>query len=356
LDNLIYLNLNYNLKQKIKFPQGLTLTDFSKDSKFADESILMTTNECTENAATISQNEDFTFDWLGMLKRHFLKLDEALHDFYSKQDSFSKDQENIVFNDNDDPENNSLAQLSFSSLSTSTNSSSSSSSALTFDFKNELICSVKTNFNENLTNATPDTYSNSRESFGEKKDQKFLMVVTMLREKVFGLFLEQRLPFDDMLENARCLVANEVTSFEGHDASKEKVLNSTHEILSKHTRDYIRFIQNLPGFVDYIDVKDLIALAQDNLCLVFALKVTKLFIDNEFYITENGVQLSRKWMNSLLGTNIANSVFQFHSNFNKLDLLDQELALLIPILITSPCEKINYFFTYFSRVRSKILP
>jgi hypothetical protein len=331
------------------------LTDLSKDPKLSDESILMTSNECTENAEAISQNEDFTFDWLGMLKRHFLKLDEALHDFCSKQDSFSKDQENILFNDNDDPENNSLAQLSFSSLSTSTNSSSSCSSALTFDFKNDLICSVKNNFNENLTNATPSTYSTSRESFGEKKDQKFLTVVTMLREKVFGLFLEQRLPFDEMLENARSLVAKKVTSFEGHDAAKEKVLNCTHEILSKHTRDYIRFVQNLPGFVDYIDVNDLIALAQDNLCLVFGLKVTKLFIDNEFYITENGVQLSRKWMNSLLGTNVANGVFNFHSNFNQLNLLDQELALLIPILITTPCEKIHYFFTYFSRVISKIL-
>jgi hypothetical protein len=164
------------------------------------------------------------------------------------------------------------------------------------------------------------------------------MIISLLREKVLELYLDQREPYDIILDQARYLIANKVTVFDGHDACKERVLNSTQELLSKHTSKYISFIQKLPGLTDCIDTNDLVMLAQDNLCLVFAMKVTNLFIENECYLCLNGVQLSRKWMDSLLGTDIANRVFQFHSFFNQLKLTDHEIALLIPILITSPCK------------------
>lgn len=291
---------------------------------------------------TTNDNENFTFDWLGMLKRHYILLEKSLLEFYSNS-SLSLDEKEATVastnNNNDESSTNtSLTQLSSSSLSTSTNSSSSSSSS-SFDFKNEFINSVNVYFVKNLTDATPSKFSNC--SFGEKHDQTLFIIISLLREKMLELYLEQREPYDIMLDRARFLIANKVDVFDGHDACKERVLNSTQELLSKHTNDYVRFVQNLPGLTDCIDVNDLIALAQDNFCLVFAMKVTNLFIENEFYLSLNDVQLSRKWMESLLGIEIANKVFQFHSIFNKLELTDNEISLLIPILITSPCKKKN---------------
>ena len=158
------------------------------------------------------------------------------------------------------------------------------------------------------------------------------------------LLQEQREVFESMMERATYLRSNKITLYDGHNASKDNVINACKGMLAKHTKDYINLIQNIPGLMDCIDLNDLVILAEDNLLVIFGLKSTHLFIENEFYLFNEGVQISKKWMDYLLSHEMSNKVFEFHERFNSLRLTDNEVALLIPILITSPCKKFAFFF------------
>ena len=150
------------------------------------------------------------------------------------------------------------------------------------------------------------------------------------------LFLDQRKPFEPMFERARFIIENQINESSKSFASKDEVLKRVEMLLMKHTQDYLDLIQNIPGFIDLLDLNDVVSLAQDNLCFIFGLKVTHLFINNEFYAVIEDFQLSKKWMELLLGSEMAKRVFEFHESLNNLNLTDQEIALLIPILLTSP--------------------
>jgi hypothetical protein len=57
-----------------------------------------------------------------------------------------------------------------------------------------------------------------------------------------------------------------------------------------------------------------------------------------------------------LSYEMANKVFEFHARFNSLLLTDQEVALLMPILITSPCKSFFFFLFYVDNREKKGVP
>ena len=273
--------------------------------------------------------DELSINWLNLLKRKYTILREALF----KYDYEQRRHLNLTAAAAAAAAAVTASASSSMSLSDITEASNNSNS---FDFKKQLVKSITCRFIKNLTNVTPKTFCN--ESFAKKSNQSCLILISLLKDKMHHLFVEQREPYEAMVERARFLRANQVNVFDGHNASKESVLNTAKSLLVKHTRDYITLIQNIPGLIDFLDLNDVVTLAEDNLCLVFGFKVSHLFIDGEFYAMVDGVQLSRKWMDVIVGVDMANKIFDFHMSLNALGLTDVEMALLIPILLTSPCE------------------
>jgi hypothetical protein len=277
--------------------------------------------------------EELNVNWLGLLKRYYTILREALFKYDYNQ--------RILLNNE-----NSSSQKEVQTLGGGGGGDTDSAAVVaaqinSFDFKKQLIKSVNFHFNKSLTNVTPSTFRH--ESFARKTNQSCLILITLLKDKMLQLLQEQREVFEPMVERAKFLRENKITLYDGHNASKDTVLNSVKGMLAKHTKDYINLIQNIPGLIDCLDLNDLVILAEDNLICMFALKCTHLFIDNEFYLFHDGVQISKKWMDSILSYEMANKVFEFHARFNSLLLTDQEIALLMPILITSPCKLLKFF-------------
>ena len=280
--------------------------------------------------------EELNVNWLSLLKRYYTILREALFKYDYNQRFILNTSVNVNVNENESQTKD------ISSSSTTLESTDPAVAAATaaninsFDFKKQLIKSVNLHFVKNLTNVTPKTFRH--ESFARKSNQSCLILITLLKDKMLHLLQEQREPFEPMMERAAYLGANKITLYDGHNASKDNVINAVKGMLAKHTKDYINLIQNIPGLMDCLDLNDLVVLAEDNLLVIFGLKCTQLFIENEFYLFNEGVQISRKWMDVILSYEMSMKVFEFHERFNSLCLTDQEVALLIPILITSPCK------------------
>ena len=219
--------------------------------------------------------EDLGINWLNVLKRQYTILREALFKYdYEQRISQQQQQQQQQQNSN---KTNSNESLNLSDLST----------ASSFDFKKQLIKSVTFHFKKNLENVTPQTFSN--ESFAKKSNQSCLKLISLLKDRMLQVLHEQREPYEPMLQRAQALInANSNNHvFEGHNASNESVLNAAKALCVRHTRDYINLLQNVPGLIDFLDLSDVVTLAEDNLCLIFGLKVTKLFVHGEFYVVSS---------------------------------------------------------------------
>ena len=51
-------------------------------------------------------------------------------------------------------------------------------------------------------------------------------------------------------------------------------------------------------------------------------------------ILENGLIHSRKWREKVIGKETTNAIFDFCERFNKLQLKDSEIAILLPLIMT----------------------
>ena len=103
---------------------------------------------------------------------------------------------------------------------------------------------------------------------------------------------------------------------------------------------YLPYAELLPGF-DNICTNDLITTLNDSLPVIFGLLATKLFINDECYLQHDGIQFTKKWMIEFVGADLADGIFNFHNKINELSLTNQEIALLIPFVLTSPGKYIS---------------
>ena len=123
--------------------------------------------------------------------------------------------------------------------------------------------------------------------------------------------------------------------YDGHDASKERVLDAFRAMITKHVDDYASLVHEMPGLAN-LYFADFVALVEDSMFIVLCIKATKMFINNESYMYSEGLQLSKKWIRLLYGRSFTEKVFDFHMRLNKLALTNQEMGLLMPLLITTP--------------------
>ena len=102
------------------------------------------------------------------------------------------------------------------------------------------------------------------------------------------------------------------------------------------TKKTYSFIQQIPGF-DRLNTCDLGNIMHKRLFNIFGLITTKLLVEDEYFlILSDNIRCCKYWIEKCLSKEICKKIFEYHYDLNALELTDNELALLIPVLLTSP--------------------
>lgn len=187
------------------------------------------------------------------------------------------------------------------------------------------------------------------ELFLNSENESFLYLLSFIRDKVYQMYIEFVKPLENNIEYAKDLVKNNVKLFSGHDSSKEEVWRCYFNNISNFAKMYVFFAKELPGF-NKICTEDFSKILNDCLPVIYGIRSTKLFHDGESYLLADHVQLTKKWIVELVGEANTDIIFSFHTKLNSLNLTNQELALLIPFVLTSPGKFFTYFINFFFQI------
>ena len=194
---------------------------------------------------------------------------------------------------------------------------------------------ILTQFEPNLfqrSNIIPKTFFT--ELFVNTENESIIFLLSLIRDKSYQLYIDFTKPLESNLKIAKEIAQSNTKIFPGHDCCIDEVWKSYTNELSSHIKAYVLYARELPGF-NKMDVDDFSAILNDSIPPIFGLKITKFFIDDECYLLIDHIQLSRKWMNLLIGKNVSDIIFEFHNKLHSLNITNQELALIFPYVLTS---------------------
>lgn len=169
-------------------------------------------------------------------------------------------------------------------------------------------------------------------------NENILLILIMIRDKIYQLFLEFRRPYDASHKRALQIVNNKELSSQppvGSDLSADVAWSLMLKMMGEHAKSFAYYCTQLPGF-SRLNTLDLAYLVENNTFTAMVFKTARLFIDGENYLmlTPN-VQLTRKLMTKTLGAPLVENIFSEHHEINELNFTDYELATLLPLVITS---------------------
>jgi hypothetical protein len=126
------------------------------------------------------------------------------------------------------------------------------------------------------------------------------------------------------------------TSFENKEyiAQCEDVAFGYFESLVYEIKLLSEFVQTLPGF-SKLDWADLLNLLKHNIFSIFAIKIYKLFINNEvFFFLPSGAHFSRNCICKCLGYDTWSMFANFFTILNDLSMTDNELSLTVVFVLS----------------------
>lgn len=180
------------------------------------------------------------------------------------------------------------------------------------------------------------------DSYINTSNENILFVLTLLRDKSYQLYKEHTREYDSQHESALGL-ANKGLKIK-FSVNKEAVSQFWKKdlvFLSNHARSLIIHFKNIPGF-NRMCAKDQSSTINDRLFTILLFYTSKLFINGEFYlmIAEN-IPINKEACLCIFGEYFTKQFFEFQIKLNSLCLTDHELALLVPFVLSIPC---NFVF------------
>ncbi|CAF0902505.1 unnamed protein product [Brachionus calyciflorus] len=163
-----------------------------------------------------------------------------------------------------------------------------------------------------------------------------IFILTLLKDRCYQLYKDFTLEYQKQYERAiRLIEKNFDCSIFSYNQTLEQVWKAFCLMTSDFTRRMVRTMKLVPGF-DRFDSKDIATIVNERLFVCYGLCVTKLFLNNEFFVMlDSNTQLSKYWMEKLFTVTTSQKIFDYHAKLNSFRLTDGEIAILIPWLFCS---------------------
>ena len=177
--------------------------------------------------------------------------------------------------------------------------------------------------------------SNSNEP---KFDQNYHLILSVLSDKIYQLYMEDIQSLTKQRERALKLIFQGVKKFEGYAATKTDIWDGLLESIPQIVRSLTLFARQIPG-LNEIGQKDFYTIINNKVFNYFILRNSQLLIYGESYmLLPNNIQYTRDWMLRIIGKEMTDALFRFCEEFNMLGLRGKEFALLYPFVLTSLIE------------------
>ncbi|CAF1201426.1 unnamed protein product [Adineta steineri] len=154
-----------------------------------------------------------------------------------------------------------------------------------------------------------------------------------LRWKMFDLSNTYNGRTRQLIERMNCMIRLGIEDFPGKSSSLHDIWAGLTDAIPFHVKNLITFAREMPA-VNEIDGDDFHKIMNNRLFDFWLIKHAPLILNNESYMMlPNGLQYTRQWMNTIIGEEMVQTMFQFANKYNELNLTHEEHALIFPAVI-----------------------
>ena len=170
--------------------------------------------------------------------------------------------------------------------------------------------------------------------FINSEKENILFILSIIRDKCYQSFIEHTQSLQKNVAFVKDTLKKRLPLNDNPPMTKDEAWGHFLKALSDIIISYVAFTRELPGF-NILDKEDFTVIINFNIPFTLPVLISNLFINNESYINYNKKFVTKKYMDQFFGLKISNYMFDFHRKFNNLSLTNQEIALLIPFILTS---------------------
>lgn len=205
-----------------------------------------------------------------------------------------------------------------------------------------------------IINILPQTIH--REKYLITRNESNLILLTLLKDKCFQLYNKYVKIDQSMIDYAKQEASNPQKSgrFPGWDLTDDHAIKIFIGSLLRFSGIFKLYATELPGF-HQISKNDLEIIIKERRNVIFGMRSYELFINDECYLIESGVQICRKRMNALWTANEIEMIFKFSHDIKRMKFSPNEISLLIPVLLTAPQSNIQSIVFLMKRILQIIL-
>ena len=189
------------------------------------------------------------------------------------------------------------------------------------------------------------------ESFFDTENENILYLLTIIRENANKLYNDFIKPVEQDVKQSNEKLKHPENLNKEIEYTRENLWPIFKEFLKSLVPNFVSYAKELPGFSE-ICQHDFTTLLDDNLPSLFAFRLSKLYRNNESYLVVANIHFDRNLKTLLFGNEIMDPIFEFHMELIDLCLTNNEIALLIPFILSSPGNLdyimlIKYFFYFY---------
>ena len=170
--------------------------------------------------------------------------------------------------------------------------------------------------------------------FINSEKENILFILSIIRDKCYQSFIEHTQSLQKNVAFVKDTLKKRLPLNDNPPMTKDEAWKHFLKALSDVIVSYVAFARELPGF-NILNKEDFTVIINFNIPFTLPILISNLFINNESYINYNKKFVTKKYMDQFFGLKISNYMFDFHRKFNNLSLTNQEIALLIPFILTS---------------------
>lgn len=158
-----------------------------------------------------------------------------------------------------------------------------------------------------------------------------LIVLTLLRDRCYQLYMDYLKISDKIFNDCTKRMYQNTTNL-----STEYGWRLVYQMIVQHSKEITKFAEELPGFSN-LYVSDFKAALNSRMCCLDGIRMNKYFTNEDCYMDlgEN-TRLDKKLFIRLLGEPLTAKILKYHSLLTKLNLTNQETALMLPLVLSAP--------------------
>jgi hypothetical protein len=177
-----------------------------------------------------------------------------------------------------------------------------------------------------------------------------LAVLNLVRDKCYQLYMDRYFGRGGARELAQRMATKKiiagglvVTNSTTRQLTFKEAWPLINEYSTTRFHEFYEYALVLPG-VDKVSKTDLGALLSNIYLVMSGFMHTRMIVDGEsFIMMPGGVQCDRRMIETMMGVEVSDRVFELHAKLAHWRVTDHEIALLVPVILTMETGRNSFF-------------